>query len=867
MQRPFFSKNWFLAAIVLLIATVVVAACRPVAAPIPGAEVAATPTAVPTVALSTTSPNPATDWERIRTDGTIVVGTSSVYPPFEYYNDTFQIDGFDPALMRALAEQLGLKVVFKDIAFDGMGNALALGQIDAAISAITMTPARAAIVDFTNPYFASTEGYLVRPDAAIKPLTSTDSLQGLRIGVERGTVYENWMRANLVEPGIIKSQDLILYTTLDKAVNDLNQQRIDVVITDLLAAQAEAKKFGLTVASEGLFNQEYALAVRRDSVELRQNLNQALDTLQQNGTLAKLAEQYLELTADQMAPLSGAPITASAPAAAPACIDGMAFIEDLSLSDQGMTAPAVMVPAQPFTKAWRIQNIGTCAWDSRYGLAFVYGNAPGAGMGGAPVAIQGKVEPGATYDIEATLVAPIASGVYQGVWQMHNAEGRPFGEGLRVGIQVAGAPTPTPQPTQTPAPGITFYADAGTVRQGSPVGLFWDVQDAKDVYFFIAGQDWQDKRVDAKGNATDIPGTTTTYNLRVVRNNGQEEVRELTVYVEPAPDLPQINYFAVTPGTLAPGQCVTIAWQIGGDVDQVAIFRNKEAIWEGAPVEGSIEDCPETAGTYEYGAGALGAGGINYAVETVQVEEGSATPIPAGPIIDIFSVSPDAITLGACVEIKWNVGGDATLIRVLRDDVVLLDKALKSGNGSDCPTDPGQYRYRLEVSNDQGQTDDAEASVDVGMDAATPEPSAPAASAPAAESAPQGTPVISDTAAAASGLLDQPLILISYRNVDGALTPPLTGTEITARFDSDGTLSGIAGCNNYNTTFQVAGASLTLAPIATTMMFCGEPIGVMDQEAYYLSALQTAVSYEAEAGQLTLFDGAGNPVALYVASR
>ena len=67
----------------------------------------------------------------------------------------------------------------------------------------------------------------------------------------------------------------------------------------------------------------------------------------------------------------------------------MAFIEDLSLPDQGMTAPAVMVPAQPFTKAWRIQNIGTCAWDSRYGLAFAYGNAPGASMGGAPVAIQG----------------------------------------------------------------------------------------------------------------------------------------------------------------------------------------------------------------------------------------------------------------------------------------------------------------------------------------------------------------------------------------------------------------------------------------------------------------------------------------------
>jgi len=890
MRRPFISKSWLLAALVLLITTMVAAACRPVAPPAAGAATAATPAPVATVSASAAAPDPATDWARIQAAQAIVVGTSAIYPPFESYNDTFQIDGFDPALMRALAEQLGLTVVFKDIAFDGLGSALALGQIDAAISAITMTPARAAQVDFTKPYFATTEGYLVRADADVKPLTSGASLAGLRIGAERGSIYENWLRTLLVDPGTIRSQDLILYTTLDKAVNDLNQQRIDVVVTDLLAAEAAAQKSasggkaGLKVASDSLFNQEYALAVRKDSSELRTQLDQALVTLQQNGVLATLAEQYLGVTSDQLAPLSNQPVAAGMAAAAAACLDGMAFIEDLSLPDQAMTAPAVMVPAQPFTKAWRVQNIGTCAWDSRYGLTFAYGNAPGASMGGAPVAIQGTVEPGATYDIEASLGAPIASGTYQGVWQMHNALGRLFGEGLRVGLQVAGAPTPTPAATQTPAPGITFYADAGTVRQGSPVGFFWDVQDAKDVYFYIAGQDWQGEGVDAKGSATDIPNATTTFNLRVVRNDGQEEVREITVYVEPAPSLPQINYFAVTPGgTMAPGQCVTIAWQIGGDVDQVAVFRNKETIWDGAPVEGSFEDCPTATGAYEYGVGAKGLGGVNYAVETVQVVEGNATPAPAGPIIDIFAVLPAAIQVGECVEVKWNVGGDVTTIRIQRDDVVLFDQAPKSGNGADCPTTAGQYRYQLAASNDQGQTANAEILVDVGMTTATPVPGTPAPATTPAASSPTSLPALSataapsaaaapapdasDAAAAASGLVDQPLILISYRDAAGALAPPLTGTQVTARFDNDGTLSGLAGCNNYSGAYQVTGATLSLAPIAATMKFCGEPIGVMDQEAQYLSALQTAAGFHAENGQLTLLDGAGTPVALYVASR
>jgi heat shock protein HslJ len=49
-------------------------------------------------------------------------------------------------------------------------------------------------------------------------------------------------------------------------------------------------------------------------------------------------------------------------------------------------------------------------------------------------------------------------------------------------------------------------------------------------------------------------------------------------------------------------------------------------------------------------------------------------------------------------------------------------------------------------------------------------------------------------------------------------------------------------------------------------MFCAEPIGLMDQETQYLSVLQTAATYVEEAGQLTLLDGAGNPVAVFVAA-
>ena len=47
-------------------------------------------------------PDAAADWQAILKDGKLVVGAAVDYPPFEFYDPSFQIDGFDPALARAI---------------------------------------------------------------------------------------------------------------------------------------------------------------------------------------------------------------------------------------------------------------------------------------------------------------------------------------------------------------------------------------------------------------------------------------------------------------------------------------------------------------------------------------------------------------------------------------------------------------------------------------------------------------------------------------------------------------------------------------------------------------------------------------------
>ena len=78
------------------------------------------PSAVNATAPRQDTPAPAGDWDRIQQAGKLVIGTAADYPPFEFYNSDFELDGFDIALAKALGEELGVEVEFNDYAFDGL---------------------------------------------------------------------------------------------------------------------------------------------------------------------------------------------------------------------------------------------------------------------------------------------------------------------------------------------------------------------------------------------------------------------------------------------------------------------------------------------------------------------------------------------------------------------------------------------------------------------------------------------------------------------------------------------------------------------------------------------------------------------------
>ncbi len=98
------------------------------------------------------------------------------------------------------------------------------------------------------------------------------------------------------------------------------------------------------------------------------------------------------------------------------------FVSDVTIIDG-----TSVLTGEPFTKAWRLLNSGTCTWGTEYQLVFDHGDAMN---GAASVQITDQpVPPGEAVDISIELTAPDEPGTYQGHWKLRSGDGEVFGLG------------------------------------------------------------------------------------------------------------------------------------------------------------------------------------------------------------------------------------------------------------------------------------------------------------------------------------------------------------------------------------------------------------------------------------------------------
>jgi ABC-type amino acid transport substrate-binding protein len=218
----------------------------------------------------------------------VSVASDIAYPPFEFEQGG-EPTGFDIDLMDEIGERAGFTPEYQNVAFDGIIGGLANNQYDAVISAMTITPERAERIDFSDPYFNADQSLLVPADSGVG---SVSDLGDATVGVQLGTTGE--IEANeLADSGEIQG-DVRTFDTIEDAFAALNNGQIDAIINDLPVSQEEADNSdgALEVVQVIPTGEQYGIAFPKDS-DLRQDVNQALQEIKDDGTYAEIYEKWI----------------------------------------------------------------------------------------------------------------------------------------------------------------------------------------------------------------------------------------------------------------------------------------------------------------------------------------------------------------------------------------------------------------------------------------------------------------------------------------------------------------------------------------------------------------------------------------------
>lgn len=224
---------------------------------------------------------------KLQTRKTVTFGTDATFPPMESTDPQGALIGYDIDLGTKIGQQMGVKVVFRNITWDDLFTALESNKVDAVISGVTITDERRQKYLFSDPYLNA--GQVIVTNTSDAVIHTVDDLRDKKVGVQKDTTNEK-EALKYTSPTKVLS-----YADFEEAAKALIAKKIDAVILDLPAAKGIIDKNpGLKIASDPFTSEYYGITFNKNNPALKEEVNDALTKLQQQGILTDLKHKWFE---------------------------------------------------------------------------------------------------------------------------------------------------------------------------------------------------------------------------------------------------------------------------------------------------------------------------------------------------------------------------------------------------------------------------------------------------------------------------------------------------------------------------------------------------------------------------------------------
>lgn len=225
--------------------------------------------------------------KKVKDAGKLILGLDATFKPMGYTDENNEIVGFDIDVAEEVCKRLGVELVKQPINWDTLTTDLNVGKCDCVWNGLSINEERQEKMNLSEPYMKNAMVFVVKGDSTVEKMSD---LKGKKISVQNGSSAQTILESCEIKDDITISP----IATNVEALQQLELGVVDAVFLDEVVADYEIKNSGKNYKklAEGLEEEEYAIAFRKDDQALRDAVQKTLSEMKADGKLAEISTKW-----------------------------------------------------------------------------------------------------------------------------------------------------------------------------------------------------------------------------------------------------------------------------------------------------------------------------------------------------------------------------------------------------------------------------------------------------------------------------------------------------------------------------------------------------------------------------------------------